>query len=260
MTDDLDAVLRARLERLAHAVPVHPERSLEPVVSGHARYRHGNPIGTLVAAVLILVVVLVAAYAAVGRGQPAVVDTVSDGMFRLSIQATKGTYDAEEPIDVVATLEYVGQDPATEVRSHPGMPGFGVEQVDGTNRVDPAYRGSCVSYSFVRGQPVAYPFAKSGRLHDEMPDASFIAEYLNVTDGRADPVLRLPPGTWRIFAVADFAEGDCGGVMHTLEAGITVVVGISASSTALPSASVIALSSTPSPIPPATATPCPPSR
>jgi len=149
---------------------------------------------------------------------------MTDGSFELGIRAPKTQYALDEPIDVVATLEYFGPDPSINVSSAPGLLGFGVDQIDGNHRVDPGHRSSCVSSSLVRGQPVSYPFAKSGGYYPEMPDADFVRQYLNIVDGRADPVLRLPAGTWRIFAVTEFAEGGCRGPAHKLEVGITIVV------------------------------------
>jgi hypothetical protein len=225
VTDELDPVLRARLDRLARAVPVAPER-LRPIATASPRYRGLSGLGVLAAAVLILVLALAAA--SMG-GAPAPSPTgnvaaMTDGTFEMSIQAPKTHYAIDEPIEVLATLEYLGPEPSIDVSSAPGMPGFGVEQLDGSHRADPGYRLSCASRSFDRGQPVAYPFSKSGGFSPEMPDADFMSRYLNIVDGRADPVLRLPAGTWRVFAEAQFAEGGCSGTAHKLEVGITIVV------------------------------------
>jgi hypothetical protein len=39
-----------------------------------------------------------------------------------------------------------------------------------------------------------------------------------------DPVLRLPVGTWHLYAEAQFSDGTCGGVQHDLRADITLDV------------------------------------
>lgn len=179
----------------------------------------------LASAALALVMVFAAAFFGGGGPDPSgVIDSVTAVDFRLTLQSPKERYAAQEPIDVVATLEYLGDEPSIEVSSHPGMPGFGVEQLDGPHRADPGYRLSCVRYEFRRGEPVTFPFAKSGGLVPGAADFEFMRDYLNVTDDRPDPVLRLPTGTWRIFAIADFAVGDCGPNHYDLEANITVVV------------------------------------
>lgn len=238
MTDDLDPVLRARLERLAAAVPVPPERTVPvppadavgPVTWIGPRWRGRRSgvsgAGALVAAVLALAIVLGPAFFGVGSNPSVVVDSVTAGAFRLTLQSPKDRYAAQEPIDVEATLEYLGDEPSIEVYSHPGMPGFGVEQLDGPHGAvaNPGYRMSCVSYQFRRGESVTFPFVKSGGLVPGAADYEFMRAYLNITDGRPDPVLRLPEGRWRIFSIADFAMGDCGPNHYELEAEITVVV------------------------------------
>lgn len=257
MSDDLDPVLRARLDRLARAVPVPPERAVRPVVSIAPRWRDRSSSsgpGALAAAALVLVVIFAAAYVGGGRNDPSgVSDSITAGDFRLTLRSPTGRYAAQEPIEVSAILEYLGEDPSIKVYSHPGMPGFGVEQLDGPYRADPGSRSSCATYEFRRGEPVSFPFAKSGGLVPGAADFEFMREYLNVTDGRPDPVLRLPAGTWRIFAIADFGLGDCGPVHYDLEVGITVVVGASAPTTAPSSATP----SSASPSPVATPSPTP---
>jgi hypothetical protein len=232
MTDDLEPRLRARLDRLARAVPIPPDRALRPVVSIAPRWRGGSGDsgpGGLVAIGLALVLVFGAAYLVGGSKsvEGGVSDSKTDGMFELSIRSPRDRYAEDEPIDVVATLEYIGEDPSIEAFSYPNMPGFGVEQLDGPYRVGGSGgRASCVTYPFRRGELVTYPFAKSAAFAAGDPDEAFIRAYLNLgSDGRIDPILRLPAGTWRIFTIADLYVGGCGGSEHRLEAGITVVVG-----------------------------------
>jgi hypothetical protein len=258
MTDGLDAVLRARLERLARGVPVPPERGLGPVSvpSIGPRWRgrsSSSGLGALAAAVVVLVVILTAGSLGGGISSPSeVMATTSDGLFQLTLRSPLDRYAAQEPIEVVATLEYLGEEPSIEVYSHPGMPGFGVEEVDGANRAaSPAARASCVTYSFRRGERVTFPFAKSGGFAPGEPNYEFMLEYLDITDGKPDPVLRLPAGTWRIFALADLTEDQCGGRSHELKAAITVVVG--PGTTSEPSAS--SPSAAPSPAEPTPSVP-----
>jgi hypothetical protein len=59
---------------------------------------------------------------------------------------------------------------------------------------------------------------KSGGFAAEDPDAAFYRTFF------ADPLVRLPAGTWEITAVADFSEGACDGAHHTLRAPITVTI------------------------------------
>ena len=257
MTDDLEPRLRARLDRLAQAVPVPPERALRPVASIAPRWRGGSANagpGALVSVVLALGLVFGAVLLAGGsKAVGGVIDTTRDGMFELSIRSPRDRYAEDEPIEAVATLEYIGDDPSIEAFSYPNMPGFGVEQLDGPYRVGGSGgRASCVVYPFRRGELITYPFAKSAAFSAGDPDEAFIRAYLNLgSDGRIDPILRLPAGTWRIFTIADLYVGGCGGSEHRLEAGITVVVG--------PDLSTVPSSETPapSPTPAPTASPSP---
>ncbi len=227
MTDDLDSILRARLERLARAVPMSVPAPGEPervVASGPPRYRGRVRLGTLTAAVVLVALLGAAAYFAGGSAPREVSASTSDGAFRLSIRSPKDRYAPQEPIEVSATLEYLGERAGIEVGGALPLVGFGVEQLDGVHEAPPGYRLACRSYPFVRGEPQSFVFAKAGDPSAGAPDAAFMQAYLNVTDGEPDPILRLPAGTWRIFAEADFGEETCGGTKHELEVGITVVV------------------------------------
>ena len=61
MTDELDPLLRARLDRLARAVPLEPERMVIPIASVGPRYRGRSSLGVLAAAGLVLVLAFAAA-------------------------------------------------------------------------------------------------------------------------------------------------------------------------------------------------------
>ena len=248
MTDDFDRRLLDRLDRLAAAVPVVPAspsldlRTQRPEVRGRVQF------GALATMVLLLIVVAGSGLFGGGHsGGGEAVGSMTDGAFTLTIRSPRDHYRPGEAIDVTATLEYV-RDGSIVVSSTPDVVAFGVEQIGGPHRVDPVIRQSCGQFSFERGQPEPYPFGKSGGFYLEMPDADFIRAYLNIAGNVPDPVLRLPAGTWSIFAVTDLAEGDCGGtVRHRLKAAITVVVEGADASTLEPSTLVAsAPSSTPS--------------
>ena len=236
MKDDFDLRLRDRLDRLAAAVPAAPAvpsldpRTHRPEVRGRAQF------GALATVALLLMVVIGSGLLGVGRsGGGEAVGSVTDGAFTLTIRSPKDHYRPGESINAAATLEYV-RDGSIVVSTTPHVVGFGVEQIGGPHRVDPATRMSCAHVSFERGQTEPYPFAKSGAFYPGMPDVDFITAYLNISGNVPDPVLRLPAGTWSIFAVADLAEGGCGGkVRHTLRAAITIVVEGADASTPEPS-------------------------
>ena len=249
MTDDFDPRLLDRLDRLAAAVPVVPAspsldlRTQRPEVRGRVQF------GALATMVLLLIVVAGSGLFGGGHsGGGEAVGSMTDGAFTLTIRSPRDHYRPDEAITVEALVEFIGSDKSIDVWSTPDVVGFGVEQVGGPHRIAPGSRLSCGRFSFASGQTENYPFVKSGGFYPEMPDADFIRAYLNISGNVPDPVLRLPAGTWSIFAVADLAEGDCGGtVRHTLRAAITVVVEGADASTPEPSTLVAsAPSSTPS--------------
>ncbi len=226
MTDEFDMRLRKRLNRLAAAVPVEPANPSLDVHTQRPEVRGRVQFGAFATLVLLLIVVAGSGLFGGGRSNgDAPVGSMTDGVFRLTIRAPKDHFRADEAITVEALVEFVGGDKSIDVWSTPDVVGFGVEQVGGPHRIAPVSRLSCGRFSFPSGQAERYPFVKSGGFYPEMPDADFVKAYLNISGNVPDPVLRLPAGTWSIFAVTDLAESDCGGtVRHTLHAAITVEV------------------------------------
>lgn len=141
-----------------------------------------------------------------GIAYPRSIDKQGD--FTLTLRSAIRHYPAGDPIrDIVADLSYGGPEPQVDViGSQVIIYGFALEQLDGDIRVDPAYPIECVVHTLGPGSPVRQPYRKSGLLDDDGPLADFYREFLS------DPLLRLPPGTWRITAYAGFELApDCGG-------------------------------------------------
>ena len=115
----------------------------------------------------------------------------------MTIGADRSVYRGE-PIDLEAVLTYHAADGATiEVvgPSLPGPIGFGFEQLDGTLEMDPVSTADCKPYQLRAGDPLLQPHHLS----------------------------QLPPGTYRIYAVAT-GSSDCGGDGIALEASIVIAV------------------------------------
>jgi hypothetical protein len=241
MTDqDADRLLRDRLERLAGAVPV-----ALPATPGPERIVRGpvvwtQPVPGRLAIAAVLIATLGVAVWAGGIGWPtgpaasptaiqptgvaptgeAPMDVANDGTFELVMSASRAAYPAFEPIDISTSLEYLG--PASSIiatGSGSGLVGFGVQQIDGVHATGTGGTADCRDYGFTRGERTAVPFGKSGGYSEDDPDAAFLKDYF------ADPQLRLPPGSWRVYAIAQFTLGGCGGELHELRAEITIVVG-----------------------------------
>lgn len=145
-----------------------------------------------------------------------------DGTFRLTLEVGQERYRAGQPIRVMATLIYLGPDATIQARGPgTGLIGFGVESDDPAILIGPAFTSDCAPWPFTRGEVVEYPFGKSGGYGEDEPLAPFYRSYFGI------PELRLPAGTWRIFAGGGFYTGpDCGEAFphHELTTSVTVIV------------------------------------
>jgi len=157
------------------------------------------------------------------RANPEQSTTVRDGDFELTLRSDKTYYLPDEPIDVTGTLTYLGtEDIVTVNHSSTGLVRFGVREpifgvVELTTRYDLADCGKRTDIE--RGAPVEQPFGKTGIFPSDHPEAEAFRAFMK------DPVLRLPTGTWHIYAKAGFGPV-CGGSSPaaSLEAEITIEV------------------------------------
>jgi len=213
MNEDLDVELRRRLEGLAASVPVNAAGELARVASGVKPGRAARlaPSGALLA--VAVAAILVAALSG-GVGQrPAttgaatsespgpengpVTTTAVDGAFELAIRSARGRYQALEPIDVEASLTYHGPEAEVTICDDGGPIGFGVrEKVLGGINLEPVSQLMIDHTTLLREVPLTKPFMKSGGFSGDDPAAASFRAFF------ADPVLRLTPGTWQIYAAA----------------------------------------------------------
>ena len=144
-----------------------------------------------------------------------------DGDYTLVITSPGATWAAADPIELEATLTYYGSQPeATLTGSGSGVLLFTVEELDGDRPMDAAWHDDCRTYTIGPHDPIASTYRKSGGFTDEDPNAAFYRAYFR------DPVFRLPPGAWKITALARFRTGaECGGGRAVmLEAPLTITV------------------------------------
>jgi hypothetical protein len=248
MNDEFDVDLRARLDALSAAAPVDAQGSTM-TVSGRVRPGRAGQrlaLGGLVPLVAIVVVGGVAAGllklgpfgpAATGSVDGPVVATATDALFELTIRSAKAQYAASEPIEIDASLVYRSEGEITighaQGASVPGRGnvdgpdtggtggplGFGIlEPVIGDLVLFPAWAESCERTTLVSGAPLTVPFQKSAAWSGGDPRSDEYREFA------LDPVLRLEAGTWHAFAVAEFAEGNCGGPKHQIRVEIEIEV------------------------------------
>jgi hypothetical protein len=146
-----------------------------------------------------------------------------DGLFVLELVVGKAVYAAGEPIEAAATLRYGGPEGAIEAYgSGGGLIGFGVEHLDGQLGMGPGFEADCATHQL--RPSVTERFSKSGGFSPDDPHADWIRAYF------ADPLLRLPAGSWRVFAVADFMATPgqpglgCSGEQHSLTVDVRIEV------------------------------------
>lgn len=123
--------------------------------------------------------------------------------FRLTLTAERGQYEAGQAIQVLARLDYEGLEPSVAMwGSGSGPVGFSIEQLDGPFDLGGAWTADCVKSSIdAAGQLI--PFEKAGGWSSDDPMAAQFQQFM------ADPFFRLPPGTYRITALADFYLAEC---------------------------------------------------
>ncbi|HEV2005467.1 MAG TPA: hypothetical protein VGQ85_02535 [Candidatus Limnocylindrales bacterium] len=200
---------------------------------------HGGSLGrNFRAPVFGVVVLVVVGFALLGAislrpligGLPVPPGPVSatsvQGPFELTIRSAKGQYAPSEPITVNASLTYGGPEASLDISHAGGVEApptpirFGIEEpVMGNLVLSPASDLACGGSTLRRDSPDVFAFTKSGAFTGEDPFASAYQALFN------DPVLRLPAGTWHIYAVANFGIGNgCGNDTVKLSATITIVI------------------------------------
>ncbi|MDL2335746.1 MAG: hypothetical protein QFC55_06930, partial [Chloroflexota bacterium] len=157
------------------------------------------------------------AFVTTGPGGSNTIETHGN-TFALTLTAGSDTYTAGSPMDVFATRGYLGPEKTTV--SGYGM-WFGFKQLDGTLELWPAAtRGglSCATQELQQGDSDTSGYSKSGSWSNDDPNAAFYNEYIR------DPLLHLPVGTYRLFAVLLFTNGGCGGEQVKVDASIVIRV------------------------------------
>jgi hypothetical protein len=144
------------------------------------------------------------------------------GPFTLTIESDSDRYLPSDAVSVRASLTYAGPEAQIQISHGQGTPlGFGIVEPVSGFQLSPAWRLSCETSALVRGAPLTQAFIKSGDSTGGTPDTSALNSFFT------DPTLRLPPGTWHVYAVTDFTIGDCGGPptpRYEMRSGITIVV------------------------------------
>ena len=134
-----------------------------------------------------------------------VLDTTIAGDFQLTIRATKARYAPDEPIEISASLTYLGGDESVQLWHGGGSPmAFGIREPVNGLTLSPSWRLSCTPTELVRKGSIEQAFTKSGGFDGTDPHA---VEWRAFFD---EPRLFLPEGTWHPYVQATFSVGGCG--------------------------------------------------
>lgn len=243
---DLDTDLSNRLSRLAAAVPT-VRGQLDPVHRSAVTVRQSVRLAWITPLVVIVVAIVgvsalngpvsqptpgatpspgpSATSAAAERQPPVAVDR--DGDFELILRAGKPLYAPNEPIDVSASLTYRGTPGSVEISTDSGGPiMFGIrERVYGEIRLGGLSLLTCKRSTLTRDEPVVAPFKKSGSFDGEHPQADQFRAFFE------DPQLRLPEGTWHLYAVSG---GPCLGTEPQFQLNTEIEIVVDDDPTATP--------------------------
>lgn len=144
---------------------------------------------------------------------------VQDGEFQLEIVAPRLEWSADEPIEVTATLRYLGAADKIQIGgSGAGPIAFGVYELGGTRRMEALINADCAPHELAPNEPIVAAYTKSGGWVPDDPNIAFYEAFF------ADPEFRLPPGRWQVEAWSRFGSGDCGGRQVDMRASVILTV------------------------------------
>jgi hypothetical protein len=126
-------------------------------------------------------------------------DVVDDGMFRLELTTPSGVYGPNDAIKPVAQLRYVGANRSVTYGHGDPAVAFTIEEIGGDRQMTGLVADVCLSTTLQRGQRLTLPFQKGGQVGLGFDEIWF-----------HDPVLKLPPGTWRVSARLEAYIPECG--------------------------------------------------
>ena len=123
----------------------------------------------------------------------------ADHEFVLTVALPRLQWLSAEQIPVATTLTWTGAAPKQEIwGSGSGHVSFLFRELGGAGRtMGGGGTDDCRPTSYVRGQPVAIPVAKSGGFDGEDPNAAFYQQWYR------EPGLRLPAGRWQLIVGAN---------------------------------------------------------
>jgi hypothetical protein len=143
------------------------------------------------------------------------------GPFVLTLQSPRDIWEANKPIELVATLAYQGESEAVALAgSGSGLIGFSIKELTGQRAVMGAQTSDCRFYQMQRLVPITTHYIKSGGITETDPDPAWIRSFLQ------DRLFRLPAGRWEVTAYSDFFEQTCGmdQIRHQIRVSLELTV------------------------------------
>jgi hypothetical protein len=143
-----------------------------------------------------------------------------DDRFELVLESAQEAWRAGDPIDVRATLTYLGEEDGIDyAASGGGAIAFSVREIGGTRLMDAIRTDDCVPYTISAAEPLVVQYQKSGAIDPGEPNEAFYQSFF------ADPVFSLPVGRWEVTALMELYVPTCERDAEThLEAALTLVV------------------------------------
>ncbi len=148
-----------------------------------------------------------------------------DDTFQLTIETEREHFRVDEEIAITTLVRALGDGPIEVGASRSGLVAFAIEQLDGPIRLGARRRASCGRQRLHGGEVMEVPFRATGADDpDDLAEAE-VERILSEPEPEPEPEPRLPMGTYRITAQAEYGDRECASA-RSLEASIVVAVGL----------------------------------
>lgn len=124
-------------------------------------------------------------------------ETVTEGDFLLEIDSRKETYKSDEPIDIKASLVYVGQKSTVTILHAKPLKSFIVEQTDGDIKLETTVALAEVKSELQKDEPVV----------EKISNLSASNEYTE-SQIKSNEEIILPEGEYDVTVIATFEYSD----------------------------------------------------
>lgn len=189
----------------------------EPAKNGEINFNRdlGNPYAKVDGGVAVLVDNEWVLFEKMGGGSLEISNTCTANDFVLKLFADKASYTTDEPIQIRATLEYVGEKDTFTIWH--GIPYISFSLTDGADfNVDGMILTVLTSTELNRGEVYEFDYVKSGGFSADDPNAEFWENFYQEED------LKLPVGIYTVtvrgaFSLSEDVVNDDSGLSCQLQ-------------------------------------------